>query len=99
MTQPAVYASRRINRIISTCAGSNNQTARDISSPTMTQLTNYDMRDVDAILHPTTNLATHRQTGPLVLDRAQGVHIWDSSGKRYIEGLAGLWCTGLGYGN
>ena len=21
------------------------------------------------------------------------------SGKRYIEGLAGLWCTGLGYGN
>ena len=65
----------------------------------MTQLTNYEMRDVDAILHPTTNLATHRQTGPLVLDRAQGVHVWDSSGKRYIEGLAGLWCTGLGYGN
>lgn len=65
----------------------------------MTQLTNYEMRDVDALLHPATNLAAHRENGPLVLDRAEGVHIWDSSGKRYIEGLAGLWCTGLGYGN
>jgi 4-aminobutyrate---pyruvate transaminase len=41
----------------------------------------------------------HRATGPLVLERAEGIYVWDSSGKRYIEGLAGLWCTGLGYGN
>ena len=65
----------------------------------MNQLTNFQMRDVDALLHPTTNLAAHRQIGPLVLDRAEGVHVWDTSGKKYIEGLAGLWCTGLGYGN
>ncbi|MGI9409792.1 MAG: aminotransferase [Hyphomicrobiaceae bacterium] len=65
----------------------------------MTQLTNYEMRDVDALLHPTTNLAAHRKSGPLVLERAEGIHVWDSSGKRYIEGLAGLWCTALGYGN
>jgi len=33
------------------------------------------------------------------LDRAEGIYVWDTNGKRYIEGLAGLWCTGLGYGN
>ncbi|MGD9802352.1 MAG: aspartate aminotransferase family protein [Hyphomicrobiaceae bacterium] len=65
----------------------------------MSTLTNFAARDVEALLHPTTNLAAHRASGPLILDRAEGVHIWDSSGKRYIEGLAGLWCTGLGYGN
>ena len=65
----------------------------------MATLTNFAARDVEALLHPTTNLASHRQTGPLILDRAEGVHVWDSSGKKYIEGLAGLWCTGLGYGN
>ncbi len=65
----------------------------------MNQLTNFQMRDVDALLHPTTNLAAHRETGPLILDRAEGVHVWDTNGKKYIEGLAGLWCTGLGYGN
>jgi 4-aminobutyrate---pyruvate transaminase len=65
----------------------------------MRQLTNFETRDVETLLHPTTNLATHRVNGPLVLDRAEGVYIYDTSGKRYIEGMAGLWCTGLGYGN
>jgi 4-aminobutyrate--pyruvate transaminase len=65
----------------------------------MPSLTNFAARDVEALLHPTTNLATHRAMGPLVLDRGEGVYVWDAAGKRYIEGLAGLWCTGLGYGN
>ncbi len=65
----------------------------------MRQLTNFETRDVETLLHPATNLATHRVNGPLVLDRAEGVHIYDTNGKRYIEGLAGLWCAGLGYGN
>jgi 4-aminobutyrate--pyruvate transaminase len=68
-------------------------------SRAMTTLTNFAARDVEALLHPTTNLAAHRTTGPLVLERAEGIYVWDASGKRYIEGLAGLWCTGLGYGN
>jgi 4-aminobutyrate--pyruvate transaminase len=62
-------------------------------------LTNFAARDVEALLHPNTNLASLRATGPLVLDRGEGVYVFDTSGKRYIEGLAGLWCTGLGYGN
>jgi len=65
----------------------------------MRPLSNYSNRDVEALLHPTTNLASHRTQGPLVLERGEGVHVYDASGKRYIEGLAGLWCTGLGYGN
>jgi 4-aminobutyrate--pyruvate transaminase len=65
----------------------------------MRPLSNYSNRDVEALLHPTTNLAAHRRQGPLVLERGEGVHVYDTSGKRYIEGLAGLWCTGLGYGN
>jgi 4-aminobutyrate--pyruvate transaminase len=65
----------------------------------MATLSNFAARDVETLLHPNTNLAAHRSTGPLILDRAEGVHVWDQGGKRYIEGLAGLWCTGLGYGN
>ena len=62
-------------------------------------LSNFAARDIETLLHPTTNLAAHRSAGPLVLDRGEGVYVYDTSGKRYIEGLAGLWCTGLGYGN
>lgn len=65
----------------------------------MTTLSNFAMRDVESILHPATNLVQHRTTGPLIVDRAEGIYVWDADGKRYIEGLAGLWCTGLGYGN
>ncbi len=35
----------------------------------------------------------------MVHERAQGVYLWDNHGKQYIEGMAGLWCTALGYGN
>lgn len=65
----------------------------------MQQLTNMAMRDVETVLHPTTHLAMHREHGPLVLERGEGVYVWDTAGRRYIEGLAGLWCTGLGYGH
>lgn len=62
-------------------------------------LSNSQMRDVETVLHPATNLALHRQMGPVIMSRAEGIHLWDANGKEYIEGLAGLWCTSLGYGN
>src|SRR6516165_7145480 len=60
---------------------------------------NLAVRDIETLIHPYTNLDQFRQTGPLVIERAQGVYIYDSEGKSYIEGMAGLWCTALGYGN
>ena len=65
----------------------------------MHPLSNYAARDVAALLHPNTNLFTHQKQGPLILEKAEGIYVTDNQGKRYIEGLAGLWCTGLGYGN
>jgi 4-aminobutyrate--pyruvate transaminase len=62
-------------------------------------LTNLQTRDVETLIHPYTNLAAHRETGPLVLERAKGIHVHDVDGKPYIEGMAGLWCASLGYGN
>jgi 4-aminobutyrate---pyruvate transaminase len=65
----------------------------------MPVLSNLAVRDVETLVHPYTNLAAFRETGPLVIDRGQGVWIYDTEGKGYIEGMAGLWCTALGYGN
>ncbi|MEM7072346.1 MAG: aminotransferase [Pseudomonadota bacterium] len=55
--------------------------------------------DIQHVLHPFTNLALHRDTTPLVIDRGDGVWVYDSHGKAYIEGISGLWCTSLGHGN
>jgi len=65
----------------------------------MHTLSNTDVRDIETLIHPYTNLARHREAGPTVLERGEGVYVWDNKDKRYIEGLAGLWCTSLGYNN
>jgi 4-aminobutyrate---pyruvate transaminase len=65
----------------------------------MNVLTNRAARDIETLVHPYTNLAKFRDTGPFVIERAEGVYVYDSDGKAYIEGMAGLWCTSLGYGN
>ncbi len=54
-------------------------------------------RDIAYTLHPYTNLKQHQDSGPLVITRGEGVRVYDESGKAYIEGLAGLWCTALGW--
>lgn len=55
-------------------------------------------RDIANYLHPYTNLRAHAESGPLIITRGKGVHVFDDSGNGYIEGMAGLWCTSLGFG-
>ena len=57
-----------------------------------------EAKDLAHLLHPATNLADHQRTGPMVHARAKGVYLWDSRGRQYLDGMAGLWCTALGYG-
>lgn len=40
-----------------------------------------------------------RHTGPRVIERAEGVHLWDAEGHRLIDGMAGLWCAQIGFGS
>jgi 4-aminobutyrate--pyruvate transaminase len=65
----------------------------------MPPLSNLATRDVETLVHPYINLAAFRDSGPLIIERGQGVIVYDTDGKPYIEGMAGLWCTALGYGN
>jgi 4-aminobutyrate---pyruvate transaminase len=55
-------------------------------------------RDIAFHLHPYTHLKKHESEGPLVITEGKGVYVYDETGKEYIEGLAGLWCASLGFG-
>jgi len=48
------------------------------------------------LIYPTTNLNAIEQ---LIITHGEGVYVYDNRGKRYLEGLAGLWCESLGHGN
>ncbi len=65
----------------------------------MARLSNLAVRDIETVIHPYTNLARHREVGPFILEEGKGIYVYDNEGRPYIEGLAGLWCTSLGYGN
>jgi len=56
-------------------------------------------RDLAAVFHPMTQISTLNEQGPMMIVRGEGIHVWDEDGKQYIDGLAGLWCTSLGYAN
>lgn len=58
-----------------------------------------DALDLERMLHPNTNLKALHGGGPLVLVRGRGVRVYDNHGKEYLEAMAGLWCTTLGYGD
>jgi 4-aminobutyrate--pyruvate transaminase len=54
-------------------------------------------RDLSFHLHPSTNLRALQAEGPLVITRGEGVYVYDDEGRRYLEGMAGLWCASLGF--
>ena len=56
----------------------------------MASLSNLQQRDVETLIHPYANLAAFREAGPTVIERGEGVYVWNTASKRYIEGLAGL---------
>src|SRR5262249_23316868 len=53
--------------------------------------------DRTTMLHPSTDARMLEETGPLIIDRGDGIYVYGSDGKRYIEGLAGLWSAALGF--
>ena len=57
-----------------------------------------EARDANSIIHPLTNLKTHLDKGALVIESGDGVWVTDVHGNKYIEGMSGLWCVSLGYG-
>ena len=50
-------------------------------------------------IHPFSDTAALNKEGVRVITSAKGVWLTDSEGKKLIDGMAGLWCVQLGYGN
>ena len=58
-----------------------------------------EQKDVKNHLHPYTDARLHESTGPLIIERGEGIHVYDNHGKQYIEAMSGLWSVALGFSN
>jgi adenosylmethionine-8-amino-7-oxononanoate aminotransferase len=51
-----------------------------------------------AFWHSFADMAAVESGGELVIDRGEGVHVWDEQGRRYLDATASLWYCNVGYG-
>ena len=55
-------------------------------------------QDRDHVLHPYTHFDSFRRDGSLVLVEGDGCYVTDAHGRRYFDGIGGMWCVNAGYG-
>lgn len=58
----------------------------------------YQTLDAAHHIHAFLDQKALNEKGALVIAKGQGLNLWDTDGKRYLDGMSGLWCTALGYG-
>lgn len=64
----------------------------------MPPLSPAQQQDVQFHLHSYTNAVKHRAVGPRVIERGEGIYVYDDQGNRYLEGMSGLWSVAVGFG-
>jgi putrescine aminotransferase len=63
------------------------------------QTKHWQALDAAHHVHPFSDTAALNKEGVRVITRGKGVYLWDSEGRKIIDGMAGLWCVQVGYGN
>jgi len=63
----------------------------------------YDTRDLfrkdrDHHIHPWNDCSSEELRETLVIAGGEGAYVTDANGKRYLDGIGGLWCVNVGYG-
>lgn len=63
------------------------------------RLENLKELDKKYHIHPFTDHVAMHEKGTHLIERGEGCYLWDGQGNKLLDGLAGLWCTNIGYGN
>jgi putrescine aminotransferase len=58
----------------------------------------WQAADTAHFLHPFTDFGALAKKGSRVIERADGIHLWDTDGRKILDAMSGLWCVNVGYG-
>ena len=59
----------------------------------MTPQPDWPSLDKQHLWHPFTPMRLWLEGEPVVIERGQGVYLYDTKGNRYIDGVSSLWCN------
>jgi putrescine aminotransferase len=74
--------------------------AVDLETHAVTPIDTKAIQQLDSAhyLHPFTDFKDLAAKGARVMVKGEGIYLWDSEGKRLLDGMSGLWCVNVGYG-
>ena len=55
------------------------------------------MINTESVLHGFTDLKNLDHLGPIVLNQAKGIYVYDQNGKKYLDANSGLWNSVVGF--
>lgn len=79
---------RRISSVVDSAESRDGHDLARYASPEMLRHMVLDFRQMKSFLD-----------APLVMARAEGVWYWDVNGKRYLDGISGIFVVNVGHGN
>ena len=56
-------------------------------------------KDLKYVWHPDTQMKDYENDEPIIIDRGEGIYIWDLQGNKYIDGISSWWVNTLGHSN
>ena len=63
----------------------------------MSTTAHYRQLDAAHYIHPFSDGKTLRGK-TRIINRGDGVYVWDADGNKLLDGMSGLWCVNMGYG-
>ena len=57
-----------------------------------------EQRDRRHLLHPFTDLAHMERSERTIIARGKGNYVFDEAGRKFLDGLGGMWCCNIGHG-
>lgn len=61
--------------------------------------TNWVEKDLEYIWHPCSQMKDYETLKPIVIEKGEGVYLYDTEGKRYVDVISSWWCNLLGHCN
>jgi putrescine aminotransferase len=68
------------------------------ATPTKRSTQDWQRADAQHFLHPFTDHKDLAAKGARIIERAENIYLWDSEGHKILDGMSGLWCVNIGYG-
>lgn len=65
----------------------------------MNRLNEWQKKDLEYIWHPCSQMKDYEELSPIIIERGEGLYLYDIEGKKYYDIISSWWCNLLGHCN